>query len=492
MAPEQARDASMVDIRADIYGLGGTLFYALTGRLPFGEVGSPAEVLARRLISKPPSLSAHLPKCPDDLERLVARMMALEPADRFQTPQEVMQGLLPFIRVESREYGSWPNLALGHLSAAQPASSVAAKASPRVLVVDDEQSARDYARHVLALHEVQCDLVESGEEALEAIALKDYDLILLDLLMPGIHGRDVLQRIRSDAKFNNVKVILLSGHATADEMALLLNEGADDFLNKPFSVMQFQGRVRSALRLKAAQDRSGQLNQELAATNMNLEQSLHASSLDLAATRRAVVLGLSHLVELRDARSARHLIRMQRYCRAIAESARNMPEFKDRIDSEFISMLECCVPLHDIGKVGLPDHILMKSGVLTPEERMLMETHTAFAADTWHQVARDYPGARAFLDMTIDVIRHHHERFDGTGYPDKLAGEAIPLAARIASICDVYDALRSRKSHRPPLSHPSAMKIIATGSPGQFDPALLQAFQIVAQDFHAIFLDNPN
>jgi len=489
MAPEQARDASTVDIRADIYGLGGTLFYALTGRLPFGQVGSPAECLARRLTSKPPSLSAYLPDCPEDLERFVAKMMALDPADRFQTPQEVMQGLLPFIRLESPEHYTAPILTPGH----RP-SSVAptATTSPRVLVVDDEQNARDFARHVLEMHDVQCDLVESGEQALDALALKDYDLILLDLFMPGIQGREVLQRVRSNEKLNNVKIIILSGQATADEMALLLNEGADDFLSKPFSLVQFQGRVRAALRLKAAQDRTGYLNQELVATNVHLERSLHASSLDLSATRRAVVLGLSHLVELRDARGARHLTRMQRYCRAIAEVARKMPEFENRIDSEFISMLECCVPLHDIGKVGLPDHILMKSGILSAEERILMQTHTTFAADTWHLVARDYPGARAFLDMTIDVIRHHHERFDGGGYPDNLAGDAIPLAARIAAICDVYDALRSRKSHRPSLSHSTAMKIVTSGSPGQFDPALLRAFQTVAEEFHEIYSDDPN
>jgi response regulator RpfG family c-di-GMP phosphodiesterase len=186
------------------------------------------------------------------------------------------------------------------------------------------------------------------------------------------------------------------------------------------------------------------------------------------------------------------LSRMQRYCRRLAEAAAASEPLANRIDDDFVNTLECCVPLHDVGNAGLPDHILLKAGVLSSEERILMQTHTTFAADTLHGVARDFPSSGTFLPMAIEVIRHHHERFDGSGYPDGLAGESIPLAARIVAICDVYDALRSRKPHRPPLSHSAALEIIASSSPGHFDPSLLEVFKTVATDFDSIYSGEPN
>ena len=487
MAPEQARDATTVDIRADIYGLGGTLFFALTGRLPFAQTGNPVEALARRLTSQPPSLLPHLRNCPPELDRVVAKMMAREPADRYATPQAVMQALLGFIRVDSPEHQNLPD----HAFIARSASRIATTSrTARVLVVDDEDGIREFASHVLGMLDLDCDIAASGAEALALAAKTPYDLVLLDMCMPGLSGREVLHRLRTESQQPNQKIILLSGQVTPDEMTLLLQDGADDFLSKPFSLIQFHGRVRAALRLKAAQDRSVYLNQELLNTNVELEQNLQVRNLDLSTTRYALVMGLSHLVELRDGRSSRHLTRMQRYCRTLAEAASEMQAFEKQIDADFVNALECCVPLHDVGKVGLPDHILLKAGMLSPEERIQMQTHTTFAADTLHGVARDYPGAGKFLGLAIDVIRHHHERYDGTGYPDKLAGDAIPLAARIVAICDVYDALRRRKPYKPSLSHSVAVQIIAEASPGQFDPDLLAVFRKAATEFESIFVED--
>jgi HD-GYP domain-containing protein (c-di-GMP phosphodiesterase class II) len=152
-------------------------------------------------------------------------------------------------------------------------------------------------------------------------------------------------------------------------------------------------------------------------------------------------------------------------------------------------MLECCAPLHDIGKVGLPDHILLKPGKLTADERILMQTHTTIGADTLQNVAKQHPFAAAFLQMAIDIARHHHERYDGKGYPDRLAGNDIPLAARILAISDVYDALRSRRPYKPALSHTAAMHVMLDMSAGQFDPLLLEAFKRCAPSFERIARD---
>jgi len=486
MAPEQARDASTVDIRADLYGLGGTLFYCLTGNLPFAQANSPVESLARRLNSPPPSLLANMPNCPPELDEVFARLMAVNPDDRFQTPQEVMEALQQFIRVDGPAFSMPPaQRSVTRLSAASARN-------PRVLVVDDEDGVRSFAQHMLGMLNLECDLVDNGEAALKAVGEKAYDLVLLDLCMPGLSGREVLHRLRANHANSHLKIVILSGQASPDEMTQLLQNGADDFLSKPFSIVQFQGRVRAALRLKAAQDRSIFLNQELVATNAQLEKTLRHRDIDLNATRRALVLGLSHLVELRDARGVGHLNRIQRYCRTLSEAAAASTPFRDHITSEFINNLEACVPLHDVGKVGLPDHILMKAGTLSPEERLLMQTHTTFAADTLHDLTEENPGTGHFLQMAIDVIRHHHERYDGLGYPDKLSGRDIPLSARIVSLCDVYDALRSRRPHKPSLPHRVATEMIVTSMPGQFDPELLGVFGRVASNFEAIFSEHPD
>src|SRR5262249_5295595 len=154
----------------------------------------------------------------------------------------------------------------------------------------------------------------------------------------------------------------------------------------------------------------------------------------------------------------------QLYSRKLAEQAALLPAFAGAIDAAFIEMLECCAPLHDIGKVALPDHILLKPGQLLPDERIVMQAHTTIGAEALQEVARNNSTALAFLQMAIDITRHHHECYDGTGYPDHLAGSAIPLAARIVCICDVYDALRTRRSYKPALGHAAAVRVMTEAS----------------------------
>jgi response regulator RpfG family c-di-GMP phosphodiesterase len=341
-------------------------------------------------------------------------------------------------------------------------------------------------REVLKGNGVVCEEVGNGEEALEKVAAESPDLMLVDVNMPEMCGPDLLNRLRANPPAPNLKVIMFSGQASADEMAEMMLAGADDYLTKPFSIPQLIGRVQTALRLKDAQDRSDRLNHQMLAVNAELERSLRDRNSDLAEVRTALVLGLVRLMQLRENDSGRRLERMQRYCRTLAEEAASMPNFAGQIDQAFVDMLACCAPLHDIGKVGLPDHILLKPGKLAPEERVLMQAHTTMAAETLSDLAKYYGSARAFLQMAGDITRHHHERYDGTGYPDRLVGNAIPLAARIVSIADVYDALRCRRSYKPALSHGASVQLMSE-STGQFDPALMHAFQRCADEFGKIF-----
>jgi putative two-component system response regulator len=489
MAPEQTQDASAVDIRADIYGLGGTLFWCLTGQPPFTTNNNNViEAVARRLTQGPPSARAINPEIPTELDAVLRRMMAMKPQDRYPTPQAVMQALLPFLRPEMRE----------HLLLTQPTPDRARlvanaiqgeEGGHKVLIVDDESCLRQFCRFALESEGVHCDEAENGQAAVDAIAVKPYDLVLLDMHMPKLTGLEVLRHLRKQAPVPHLKVVVFSGQSTSDEMAQTLLAGADGYLTKPFSMVQLIGQVKASLRLKDAQTDCDLLNQRLLSINANLERDLSTQSGNLLHARNALVLALATLVAQRDGETGSHVMRLQRYCRRLAEEAMGMPTFANQIDTNFIDMLDCCSALHDIGKVGLPDYILLKPGRLTPDERVLMETHTIIGANTLTEVAKRHGSALVFLNMAIDIARHHHERFDGTGYPDRLAGSAIPLAARIVAFADVYDALRSRRVYKPALSHAATKHIMLEGSPGHFDPALLEVFLRCAHAFERIYAE---
>lgn len=372
-----------------------------------------------------------------------------------------------------------------------PASNGAATAAKvgHILIVDDEEEIRTLCRAVFAPAGIRCDVAASGAEALKALATQPYDLVLLDIAMPGLSGQEVCRRLRANPPTANLKIVIFSGHLTAEELAELLAAGADDYITKPFSIVELAARVQAALRLKDAQDRSDLLSLRLIGTNQHLERNLHARNRDLVEAHRALVLALAKLVECRDSETGAHIQRMQAYCVCLAGEAVGMPAFAGHIDADFLAQLEWSAPLHDIGKAGIPDHILRKEGPLTPEERAVMQTHTVLGAETLAEVARRHGSGMGFLQMAIDVARHHHERYDGTGYPDRKAGQDIPLAARVLAIADVYDALRSRRVYKPAHSHAAAMQMMLAESPGQFDPALLSAFERRAADFDRIFTE---
>ena len=498
MAPEQVRDASTVDIRADLYGLGGTLYWCLAGKLPFPPQRNIAQELSRRLTQPPPSVLAARPDLPRELDVVVSRMMALDPNDRYPTPEAVQEALLPWVagglkayRIDTsdscREDPVAPSSAPQRLSASMLR---AADRTFRVLVVDDEPAPRMLCCCVLRAEGIECDEATGGLEALEVVLQKKYDLVLLDINMPDVSGLEVCRRLREKEPYPHLKLITLSGFANPDDMAQMLLAGADDFLAKPFSVVQLQARVKAVLRLKDAQDRSDLLNRHLLALNQQLEQNLCARDSNLIDARNALVLALAKLVEHRDGVSSARLLRLQKYTRLLAEEAARTERFGAEINRPFIELLACTAPLLDIGKVGLPDHILLKPGKLTMDERLIMQAHTIIGSDILKAVAEQHGSARGFLQMAIDVARHHHERHDGKGYPDRLAGAAIPLAARLVSPCDVYDALRSRRLHRPGLAHAASLQVMTEDWNAQFDPALRELFLRCADEFAAIFKEH--
>ncbi len=483
MAPEQARDASAVDIRADLFGLGGVLFWCLTGRPPFESSGNGPQDVVRRLTEAVPSARKLRPEIPAELDAVLTKLLALRPEDRYDTPQAVMRALMPFLKPSS----PGTTALAADLAAGLPSPISTSARARSVLLVDDEPSIRTFCRYALQTDDLKCDEAADGQAGLDAIRAKPYDLVLLDVDMPVMNGMELLRRLREQPPWPHLKVVMFSGRSSADEMAQMMVAGADDYLTKPFSVVQLRARVKAALRLKEAQDRSALLNRHLLAVNSELEGNLTARDSDLVQARNALVLALAKLVEYRDSETGAHLLRLQRFSRFLAQEAAGSEAFAGQIEPHFIDMLECCAPLHDIGKVGLPDHILLKPGKLTPDERIQMQQHTVIGADTLREVARQHGFAVAFLQMATDIARHHHERWDGTGYPDRLAGQDIPLSARLVALADVYDALRSRRVYKPALAHAVAVQMMADPAAGQFDPALLQVFLRVAPRFEQIY-----
>ncbi|HET6572640.1 MAG TPA: HD domain-containing phosphohydrolase [Fimbriiglobus sp.] len=496
MAPEQARDPAGVDARADVFGLAATLFFALTGQDPFRPPGGSATA------ARPPRLADFRADAPPDLGAALDRMMALDRAERTPGAAAAMRELAPFLGWQT-EGEKWRGIKTrggeeergrsGEEEAARSFSSSpllplsSSTKRHRVLIVDDEEPVRRICRLALAHEPVACDESQTGPDAAEQALAQPYDLILLDVDLPGLNGEVVLRRLRRHPPAAHTKVVMLSGRAPGDDLARLLAAGADDFLTKPFSVVQLRARVKAALRLKDAHDRSDLLTRQLAASNAELEQALTARDGELIHARGALVLALAKLVEQRSSETGAHLIRLQRYCRVLAEAAAATPAFAGRLDPAVVQAVEAAAPLHDIGKVAVPDHVLNKPGPLTADERALMQAHTSIGADTLAEVSARYAFATAFFHTAIEIARHHHERWDGAGYPDRLAGEAIPLSARLVAVADVYDALRSRRAYKPAMSHPQAVEQMLERSAGHFDPALLGVFRQAAGPFDRIY-----
>ncbi|MBO0698523.1 MAG: protein kinase [Zavarzinella sp.] len=492
MAPEQARDASTVDIRADIFGLGATLYWCVTGQLPFPSEGNPVEALSRRLTAPIPSVRAANPELSAELDAVVARMMAERPEDRYADPAAVMEALLPFVQPPDGDYQNLAALPVAESAEIVELPEAAAPGRYRILVVDDEAPVRELCRQLLEAEGAIVDVAANGAQGLALAAKGGFDVVLLDVAMPDLTGVEVLARLRQQMPKSHLKVLMFSGHATPEEMSEMLARGADDFLTKPFRVAQLLARVHNLVKLKAAQDRAAALNRHLAAINAELEAEVREGGGDAESLRDTLVLAVARVAEQREGRGTGHPVRMQRYVRTLAEAAACHPTFSHQIDCPFVDMLECVAPLHDIGRVGLPDHILLKIGPLTPEERLTMEAHTVIGADALREIG-DLQGANpAFVQMAAEVTRSHHERYDGMGYPDRLAGDTIPLAAQIVGVADVYDALRCRRLYKPALPHAAAVQILLQNSPGQFDPALLEVFHQVTAKFEAIFRETPD
>ena len=325
-------------------------------------------------------------------------------------------------------------------------------------------------------------LATHGEKALQiAQGESPPDLILLDIMMPGMSGWDVCAVLKADDKTRSIPIIFLTAMTATDDEKKGLEMGAADFITKPINPPIVLARVAGQLQVKAAAD-------FLKDQNHYLEAEVTKRGRELAAIQDVTILAMASLAETRDNDTGNHIRRTQHYLKLLAEHVKNHPNFRGFLNARVIDMLFKSAPLHDIGKVGIPDRILLKPGRFEPHEFEIMKTHCQLGRDAI-QHAEDQLGLEVeFLKYAKEIAYSHQEKWDGSGYPEGLAGEDIPVSARLMAVADVYDALISRRVYKEGMPHDKAVEIIQQGRGTHFDPDITDAFLALRSEFQAVAL----
>lgn len=371
--------------------------------------------------------------------------------------------------------------------------------SPRVLLVDDEPDNLLILEIFLKKITDQIVLCKDPREVKGLFEKENFDLAILDISMPHIDGIEICKWIKSDVRFSDCCVIFSTAIGSEQKLEEALEAGATDYLVKPIKRHELISRAKAGIRLKRGLDevhRTHALHQadflRLKRKNAELESALDQLRVALEQVKEVqstVLFSLSKLAESRDNETGKHLLRTQKYVELVAKHLQSKDSYKSEISDDYIKNLVQSAPLHDIGKVGIPDHILRKQGRLTDSEFELMKEHTVIGANTLKEAA-SLPMHSDFLDLAIEISHFHHEKNDGTGYPEGLKGEQIPLSARIMSLADIYDALRCRRCYKEPIEHKRAKEmIIKDNGLSFFHPDVLNAFEVLEKEFESISIE---
>ena len=350
---------------------------------------------------------------------------------------------------------------------------------PTILIVDDTPENLSVLGELLQ-PTFRVRAANSGRRALQiARAEPTPDLILLDVMMPEMDGYQVLAELKAADRTRRIPVIFVTAMDGTDDEERGLDMGAVDYITKPIRPSIVLARVRTQLELKAARDI---LSDQNAFLESEVARRMHENQL----IQQVSIHALARLAETRDPETGKHLHRTQEYVRTLAEGLRSHPRFAHYLDQRTIDALVQSAPLHDIGKVGIPDHVLLKPGKLTPEEWQIMRTHAKLGSDAIEEAERDMEQPLAFLTLAKEIAHWHHEKWDGSGYPDGLCGDAIPLSARLMALADVFDALISVRVYKPAMSYEEARTLILSGSGQHFDPDVVAAFDSHFEQFVTI------
>ena len=336
-----------------------------------------------------------------------------------------------------------------------------------ILIVDDSKTDVTVISSILSDYNLL--VAFDGFEAMELIQSNpDISIVLLDLNMPVMDGFEVLQALKDNLKLNYLDVIILTNYDEVENEIKGLELGAVDYIRKPLNIQSIRKRIEIHTNLQDAR-------RKLERYNSDLERAIALKTAELVMTRDMTINALISLLEVRDIESSNHTRRTQLMMKALCEQIRTNYKYKDIMTDDYISLLCSTAPLHDIGKIGIPDCILYKPGKLTSEEFEIMKKHVDYGMASirlpeFKSLSSD------FNEVASEIISTHHEKFDGTGYPRGLKGEAIPLSGRLMAIIDVFDALVNKRVYKPAFSYENSLKIIAEGRSSHFDPDITDAF----------------
>ncbi len=322
----------------------------------------------------------------------------------------------------------------------------------KVLVVDDELVSRQKMDRLLQGLGYDTRVAAGGAQGWEMWQAERPRIVITDWNMPEMDGIELCRRIRQAANEDYTYIIFVTGNNDIEDVIVGMEAGADDYIRKPFNQGEVKVRVKAGERV------------------INLQ------------SKETVIFALAKLAESRDEDTGNHLERVRHYSRYLAEVMRQMPGAPPGLDALLVENIFLTSSLHDIGKVGIPDYILLKPGRLDDKEFGIMKSHTLIGFNTLSEALYKMPEA-SYLRVAAEIARHHHEKFDGSGYPDGLRGEAIPVASRIFALSDVYDALVSKRPYKEPFTHDRARSIIAEGRGSHFDPLVVDAFLACEQNF---------
>jgi putative two-component system response regulator len=344
-----------------------------------------------------------------------------------------------------------------------------------ILIVDDEENNRNYLKALLISEGYATIEAADGLAAMDMTAIHEPDLILLDAMMPVLDGFGVAALLKSGETTKNIPIIMITALDDRDSKIRALRCGVEEFVCKPIDRAELWIRVRNLLRLKEYSD-------FLSNYSHRLEAQVEERTAQLLTSHFDSMHSIMRAAEFRDEETGLHIHRIAFYCKELSIML--------GMDENFINTIYHASPLHDVGKIGIPDNILLKPGRHTPEEWEIMKTHAALG----HSILGHGKSTSPFTQMGAEIALSHHERWCGGGYPNGLVGVKIPLSARIMAISDVYDALRSQRPYKMAFTHTQAVQIITEGDrrtlPGHFDPEILNAFQKMSAHFEAIFAEH--
>ena len=349
---------------------------------------------------------------------------------------------------------------------------------PSILIVDDSPDNLSLMAGLLLNHYTVKTAI-AGAQVMKIAITEQPDVILLDIMMPDLDGYEVCRRLKADSLTSQIPVIFLTSKTDRESEQLGMTVGAVDYIMRPVTPAILLSRVKAHFMVAANA-------KTMRVTNEYLEFEVSKRTRQMAALQNVTILALASLAETRDSETGNHLKRTQYYMELLCKYLRRHPRFTDFLSPERIQFMIQCAPLHDIGKVGIPDRILLNPGRYSAAEFEIMKTHPTLGRDAIANAQNSAPQDGEFFEIAKQIIYSHHEKWDGSGYPLGLAGEAIPIPARLMALADVYDALICRRVYKTSMSHEQALQVIVEGWCKHFDPDVVDAFLALGSEFQAV------